>query len=142
MVSILGEYYYEFPKPFPLEKRLKDYLEESVDEKYYLSEKAIEGVKNTSFNSSSEEALLQDIDDVCGTLCARDYKGAKCVVDQFGRTRRLTPNEYFRLQGINYTDFNKVAQVCSPTRLYQQSGNGIAIDVFAKIIEQMKEENI
>ena len=38
MVSILGEYYYEFPKPFPLEKRLKDYLEESVDEKYYIKD--------------------------------------------------------------------------------------------------------
>lgn len=38
MVSILGEYYYEFPKPFPLVKRLKDYLEESVDEKYYIKD--------------------------------------------------------------------------------------------------------
>ena len=37
MVSILGEYYYEFPKPFLLRKRLKDYLEPIVDEKYYLS---------------------------------------------------------------------------------------------------------
>ena len=38
MVSILEDYYYEFPKPFPLEKRLKDYLEDEVDERYYLSE--------------------------------------------------------------------------------------------------------
>src|SRR5690606_7073785 len=30
-----------FPKPFPLTKRLKDVLEENVDEKYYLSEKMI-----------------------------------------------------------------------------------------------------
>jgi DNA (cytosine-5)-methyltransferase 1 len=37
MVSILGKYYYEQPKPIPLEKRLKDYLEPNVDEKYYLS---------------------------------------------------------------------------------------------------------
>ena len=28
-----------FPKPFPLERRLKDVLEENVDEKYYLSDK-------------------------------------------------------------------------------------------------------
>ena len=32
---------YNFPKPFPLEIRLKDVLEESVDEKYYLSDKLI-----------------------------------------------------------------------------------------------------
>ena len=39
MVSILGDYEYEFPKPFPLELRLKDLLEDEVDEKYYLSDK-------------------------------------------------------------------------------------------------------
>ena len=44
MVSILGDYYYEFPKPIKLEKRLKDYLEDEVDEKYYLSDKFIKGM--------------------------------------------------------------------------------------------------
>ena len=33
---------YEFPKPFPLKSRLKDVLEENVDEKYYLSDKMLE----------------------------------------------------------------------------------------------------
>lgn len=42
MVSILGDYQYHFPKPFPLDKRLKDVLETNVDEKYYLSDKMIE----------------------------------------------------------------------------------------------------
>src|SRR5690606_7629592 len=32
---------FTFPKPFPLTKRLKDVLEENVDEKYYLSEKMV-----------------------------------------------------------------------------------------------------
>lgn len=35
--------YYQFPEPFPLERRLKDVLEPQVDEKYYLSDKIIEG---------------------------------------------------------------------------------------------------
>lgn len=40
-VSILGNYTFEFPKPYPLNKVMKDYLEDSVDEKYYLkSDKA------------------------------------------------------------------------------------------------------
>ena len=42
MVSILGEYSYTFPKPIPLELKLKDLLEKDVDEKYYLSDKMIE----------------------------------------------------------------------------------------------------
>ena len=31
-----------FPKPFPLERRLKDVLEDNVDEKYYLSDKMLD----------------------------------------------------------------------------------------------------
>lgn len=41
MVSVLGDYYYEFPQGKPLEKRLKDVLEANVDEKYYLGERAL-----------------------------------------------------------------------------------------------------
>lgn len=37
MVSLLGNYTYEFPEAFPLELRLKDMLEDKVDEKFYLS---------------------------------------------------------------------------------------------------------
>ena len=43
MVSILSDGYvgYEFPKPVELESVMKDYLEDEVDEKYYInSEKA------------------------------------------------------------------------------------------------------
>lgn len=49
MVSILGDYYYEFPKPFKLELKFKDMLEDEVDEKYYLSHKMID-----SFNRHAE----------------------------------------------------------------------------------------
>lgn len=37
MVSILGNYKYDFPKPIELTKRIKDYLEDEVDEKYYIN---------------------------------------------------------------------------------------------------------
>lgn len=43
IISILGDQNFKFPEPFPLEKRLKDVLEDKVAEKYYLSEKAVEG---------------------------------------------------------------------------------------------------
>lgn len=41
MVSILGEVSFHFPKPFTLEKRLKDVLEKDVDKSFYLSEKVV-----------------------------------------------------------------------------------------------------
>jgi DNA (cytosine-5)-methyltransferase 1 len=42
MVSILGDFYYEFPKTMKLGKRLKDVLETQVDSKYYLSDKIVD----------------------------------------------------------------------------------------------------
>lgn len=41
VVSILGNDWYNFPKPFPLEKRLIDILEPDVDEKYYISDEKV-----------------------------------------------------------------------------------------------------
>lgn len=35
---------FEFPKPFPLEKRLRDVLEENVDESYYLQSHQVEKI--------------------------------------------------------------------------------------------------
>ncbi len=37
MVSILGNYTYQFPNPIPLDKTMRDYLETEVDDKYYLT---------------------------------------------------------------------------------------------------------
>ena len=42
MISILGDYNYTFPRPIPLKLRLKDMLEEQVDEKYYLSQDKVD----------------------------------------------------------------------------------------------------
>lgn len=40
--GLAGKVRYFFPKPMKLEKKLKDVLEDNVDEKYYLSDKMIE----------------------------------------------------------------------------------------------------
>ena len=49
MVSIRKENaIYYFPKPFELKTRLKDVLEQHVDEKYYLSERMLQGFIKTS----------------------------------------------------------------------------------------------
>ena len=41
MISVLGEYSYEFPEEFPLKLRLCDMLEDTVDKKYYISNDAL-----------------------------------------------------------------------------------------------------
>lgn len=76
MVSILGDYNYSFPKPIPLEKRLKDLLEDNVDEKYFISDKMLQGMINTNFNSYKLESRLQDLDGVVDTLTTAT--GSRC----------------------------------------------------------------
>lgn len=80
MISILGDYNYTFPKPIPLKLKLKDMLEESADEKYYISNSKIESMLMTNFNSSKFENVVQDRDGISSTLCARDYKDPKCII--------------------------------------------------------------
>ena len=57
MISLLGEYAYDFPLKLRLKYKLKDFLEKQVDEKYYLSEKMINyitatGTKDFAVNES------------------------------------------------------------------------------------------
>ena len=53
MISILDrESSYHFPEPFKLEKRLKDVLEQNVDEKYYLSDRMMQGFMKTDADKS------------------------------------------------------------------------------------------
>lgn len=55
IVSILdNDKTFHFPEPVPLEKRLKDVLEDKVDEKYYLSDKAVEGFLKNNENLESK----------------------------------------------------------------------------------------
>ena len=69
MVSILGEYSYTFPKPIPLTTRLKDILEDNVDEKYYLSDAMIKyltdsvssgGIDRSESFNRIQEKIQQD----------------------------------------------------------------------------------
>jgi DNA (cytosine-5)-methyltransferase 1 len=67
---------FTFPEQIPLTTRLKDMLEQNVDEKYYLPDDRIEKIFNSTF--MQEKKRIQ-VTDVCDTLLARDWKDPKCV---------------------------------------------------------------
>jgi DNA (cytosine-5)-methyltransferase 1 len=71
IVSILGEYYYEFPKPYKLEKRLKDYLEDEVDEKYYLSDKQVKQIQSWKAQRDPLKDAKCEDDDILQTITAK-----------------------------------------------------------------------
>lgn len=65
MFSFLGEYNYKFPNPIPLTKRLKDYLEEDVDEKYYINnEKAQKLIQTLIDNGTLPDTIPSRVDKV------------------------------------------------------------------------------
>lgn len=70
MISILGEYSYEFPSPIALKWKLKDFLEKEVDENYFLSKSTIERISKWK----AQQDLLKDINrekEISPTLTAR-----------------------------------------------------------------------
>lgn len=81
---------FTYPEPFDNGIRLKDILEENVDEKFYISE---DKVQRFLTNLNNEDALLYDAcqvkregksreyNDFCPTLTARDYKDPRLVND-------------------------------------------------------------
>lgn len=58
---------FEEPKPFELELRLKDLLEDEVDEKYYLSQKMIDAMVVAKYESMGISRVNKK-DDICNCL--------------------------------------------------------------------------
>ena len=67
---------FKFPEKEPLKLRLKDILEDKVDEKYYLNDKQLLAIKNSTYMSTQRRIQERDW---CDILCARDFKDPKCV---------------------------------------------------------------
>ena len=67
---------YTFPEPFKLERRLKDVLESNVDEKFYLSQKLVEGFirKLERRQDTLGKINIQDENKTCSTITARILK--------------------------------------------------------------------
>lgn len=77
VISILNGGEFNFPIKEELKIKLRDLLEETVDEKFLLNEEQIERMLNTTYESGTYDKRVQG--DICRTLCARDYKDPKCV---------------------------------------------------------------
>ena len=53
--------------------------------------------------------------------------------------RKLTPREYFRLQGFPDEYFERVRAVNSDTQLYKQAGNSVTVPVIYEIAKRMEQ---
>lgn len=77
-VSIRGEHKpFVFPKPKELTIRLRDMIDETVDERFYLKESTIRSILRSTFNSRRDS--IRPGDGLANTLLARDWRGPQCV---------------------------------------------------------------
>jgi len=154
---------YEFPKPQKLKLRLKDMLEDEVDEKYYISEEKtkllVEQLNPKEYDCIDTKMPKNSKSELSKTILATCYKEPLQVVElkinQLGlldikgnerpevleelKIRKLTPLECWRLMGFKDEQFEKAEGVCSNSQLYKQAGNSIVVDVLEGIFEKMIE---
>jgi DNA (cytosine-5)-methyltransferase 1 len=157
---------YQQPKPFTLTKRLKDFLDEEVDKKFYLTDKQLELLQKINFDSmglsrvNDENGICNTITTMGGghrepkvartpssieysgfksispTLKARDYKDPNWILDNT-KIRKITPLESWRLMGFDDEDYNKASLHLSNSALYKQAGNSIVVQVLEAIFNNI-----
>ena len=117
---------FNFPKPFDAGVRLKDVLDENVDEKYYLSEEVQSRFKFTSQDFSKnvigttkpisrtigQRDLVYSKESIMGTLVATDYKQPKQVLE--------IPNECVQEGNLSGGKWDKIYE--SARRYYSVNG--------------------
>lgn len=136
--------YKDFKPPVPFDKPTKvgDVLEESVNEKYTISDALWEGHKRRKRDHKRKGngfgySLVNPESPYTNTISARYYKdGSEILVEQKGKNpRKLTPREAARLQGFPEEYIIPV----SDTQAYKQFGNSVAVPVVNAIAESILE---
>ena len=154
-----------FPPKQELKLRLKDMLEDEVDEKYFLSDKAISYVldindtqKGTKWEGSTANGSINK--NIAMTIGCRSSSYQRAGITNFVvencdeeisvkdaknyitwkkilKIRKLTPKECWRLMGFSDDAFDKAAVVNSNSQLYKQAGNSIVVDVLVEIFRNL-----
>ncbi|MGV3088702.1 DNA (cytosine-5-)-methyltransferase [Streptococcus suis] len=131
---------FEFPIPPTPETKLASILQDSVPDKYTISDKLWEGhqrrkAQHKKNGNGFGYSLFTPESPYTNTLSARYYKdGSEILIEQIGKNpRKLTPREAARLQGFP-EDF--IIPV-SDTQSYKQFGNSVCVPVINAIASQI-----
>ena len=96
---------FTFPQKQELKLKLKDMLEDEVDEKYYLSDEWVKKIKyeyenNTICETRYDEGIRTFKDNICGSLRTIDAGGNKCVI-QVKEATKQGYKEAYEGDGVN-----------------------------------------
>lgn len=138
-------YRFQFAPKVPLEKRLKDVLEENADEKYYLSDRLIQGMeqhkerhKDRGNGFAFEPKSADEIKSVNCLSCGYGSRATDTYIIENDGIRKLTPLECWRLQDFPDEAHEKAkAAGVSDSQRYKQAGNSITVAVIEMIFRQI-----
>lgn len=158
---------FKFPEGFDNGLRLKDFLEDEVDEKFYIPDEKVKrfianikakespkpdtpqvmqvgNIAESKGWSNPQVGRIYSAEGVSPTLntCGGGQREPKIVIDSQEaenniRIRKLTPKEFFRLQGFGDEDYEVASKVCSNSQLRRQIGNSITVDVLYYIFVEL-----
>ena len=155
MVSVLGDYFYNFPKKIGNTRKLRDLLENNVPENYYLSEKMKIYIvsANSKYKVSNENlkinrsiACSKATREGCSRADTSDYicpalnEDVQLNINQDlsnYKVRKLTERECFRLMGVKDEDFDKISPNQSKSKLYHLAGDSIVTTCLMALFGQM-----
>lgn len=129
---------FETPEKIPA---LKDILENSVDDRYTLSDKLWNYLQMYADKHKAKGNGfgfgMPDLNGISRTLSARYYKdGSEILIRQDKKNpRRLTPRECARLQG--FPEDYKI--VVSDTNAYKQFGNSVVVPLVTAVAKNIIE---
>jgi len=110
-------------RPVPLSKIL--FPEPEIEEKYYFSKKAVNGLKKSKNFKNMNKGRAQNIDEPCNTVGAHLAKvslnSTDPVLNISGRFRMFTPREVARIQSFP----DKFKLPSSKTTNYRALGNAV-----------------
>lgn len=123
MVGALSATDYKQPKQILIRENVK---------KGYVEAYEGDGIRLDHIDGTTGRGRVQP--QKTSTLTTGNHQG---VIEKGFRIRRLTPKEYWRLQGWKDEDFERAAKVCSDSQLYKQAGNGVTVPVIYEIAKRL-----
>lgn len=99
-----------------------------------LSIQQIGNLTNTnSFGGNHQSGRVYSTNGIAPTIntCGGGNLEPKIMIGR--RVRKITPREFWRLQGFTDEQFDKAAAVNSNSQLYKQAGNAVTVNVVEEI---------
>lgn len=129
MISLLGDYYYTFPEPAPLETCALDYLEERVPDRYYLTADDLE----TKLTYTYKDAKTVSGGGICKNAeSERHERASVCIIPFCICAGKLQGHKYEKWLDIARRVYD--AKGVCPTLTTVQSGG-----TEAKVVIRVKE---